>query len=259
MKKIVQTADLGGAPFYKSDFATVFNDEIWDAVEALLAPFSSDTEGIIVSGCVTTNNAGNFDITAGIVYLNGTFMRLAAATNQTYSKYIAPASVVNDGRTFADGSSHTVFTTEVAQLQGSAPGSGQYIAITSLTDADERRLSNRITTITKVQNTGPKLKYKYFAVSWNMDTTDNITIAHGMSATELQKIINATCQIYSNANDVPDDLCGGEGGGGTPFTFVRGNIGWNSTNIVLARRIGGYFDNASWNAATGHLIVWYME
>lgn len=139
MKKIVQAADLGGAPIHKNDLRESFNDEIWDAIEALLSPFNSDTEGIIVSGCVITANASNFDMTAGIVYLNGEFMRIAAATNQTFTKYIAPSAVVDDDRQFAGGATNTLFETKGAELVGSIPGAGQYITINTLTGADDRR------------------------------------------------------------------------------------------------------------------------
>jgi len=139
MKKIVSAADLGGAPIYKSDLRDVFNSEIWDAIQGLLSGYSSSTFGFIVSGCVFTNNAGNFDMTAGVVYLNGEFMRIPAATNQAFTKYIAAKTPTNDSRTFEDGTTHAVVQTKDAELVGSAPGSGQYITISSLTSADARR------------------------------------------------------------------------------------------------------------------------
>lgn len=140
MKKFTST-DLGGAPIFKGDLFGIFNKDIWTAVEALLSPFNSDTQGIVVSGCVTTNNAGNFDMTAGVVYLNGEFMEIPSYTNQAFTKYIAPSSVVDDTRTFQDGSSHVVASKTSAGIYGSAPGSGQYLTIASLTDLDDRRWS----------------------------------------------------------------------------------------------------------------------
>ncbi len=141
MKKINSTGQTGGAPVNQEDLRTVFNDEIWDAIEALLSPFSADTEGVIVSGCVISGG-GPYDISAGIVYLNGEFMRLAAATGQTLPKYIAPATAVNDNRVFADQTTKTLFITKGAELVGSAPGGSQYVAITTTTDPDDRRQRN---------------------------------------------------------------------------------------------------------------------
>lgn len=165
MKKIVSAADLGGAPIYKSDMREIFNDEIWDAIEALLSPFQSDTQGIIVSGCVFTNNAGNFDMTAGIVYLNGEFMRIAAVTNQTFTKYIAASTPTQESRTFADGTVNDVTESKTAGLVGSAPMSGQYITISSLTDADSRRWR-------PISSESPSpIRTKVFEIGdWDMDT-----------------------------------------------------------------------------------------
>lgn len=138
MKKYTSTA-LGGAPVDNDDLLDIFNSEIWAVIQAKLSMFDSDIEGIIISGCVTTANAGNFDMTAGIVYLNGEFMRVAAATNQTFTKYIAPSTPVNDDRQYADGTTNTIAVTKGAGLVSSAPGSGQYLKIASLIDLDERR------------------------------------------------------------------------------------------------------------------------
>lgn len=138
MKKWTSTA-LGGAPVTDDDLLAVFNSEIWGAIEAIFYQFNSDTQGVIVSGCVLTDNAGNFDMTAGIVYLNGEFMRIPAFTNQAFTKYIAPDTIVNDSRTFQDSTTNTVAVTKQATLVGSAPGSGQYVTIASLIGPDVRR------------------------------------------------------------------------------------------------------------------------
>lgn len=140
MKKIVSATDLGGAPFFKNDLRDVFNSEIWGAMEALLSPFNSDTEGIIVSGCVISANGSNFDMTSGIVYLDGNFMRVPAATNVAFTRYIAPDTAVQDSRTFADQTTHAVVETKTAGLY-TVTGSGQYITISSLTSAEDRRFS----------------------------------------------------------------------------------------------------------------------
>ncbi len=141
MKKFTTATDLGGAPINKNDLRDVFNSEIWDAIESLMSQFSSDVQGVVIEGCATTANGGNFDMTAGVVFLNGEFMKISAATNQSFTKYIAPATAINDTRTFADSTSHVVTIDKKAELVGSAPGSGQYITIASLTDLDDRRWS----------------------------------------------------------------------------------------------------------------------
>jgi hypothetical protein len=143
MKKIVSTADLGGAPFTKADLRTVFNDEIWDALEAMLSPYTSDTEGLIISGCTVTNPAlGVYIVSSGIVFLNGQFMRLpTGGVGLALPLYIAPKAVADDDRVFVDTSTKTLFQTSDAEVVTSIPGSGQYIKIASLADPDDRRWS----------------------------------------------------------------------------------------------------------------------
>lgn len=143
MKKLV-TTQPGGGPIHQDDLRTVFNSEIWYVLEATFGMFNGDTQGVIVSGCILTPNGGNWDISEGLIYLNGEFMRLAAATNQALPKYIQPAAAVNDDRQFADAVTRTLFITKGAELAGSAPGGSQYVAITTSTDPDDRRLQNLI-------------------------------------------------------------------------------------------------------------------
>lgn len=140
MKKLSTGTDLGGAPITKADLRQIFNVDLWDALDAIMFPYDSHIEGVIVHGCVFSNNAGNFDMTAGIVYLNGEFMRVPAVINQAYTKYIQPDTVINDTRSFSDGGSHIVAIDKPAKVAAGIPGSGQYITVNSLTGAEDRRL-----------------------------------------------------------------------------------------------------------------------
>jgi hypothetical protein len=138
MKKFTATS-LGGAPVDAADLKKIFNDDLYSAIEGILSPFSLTTEGIIVSGCIISGG-GPYNISAGVVYLNGEFMALPAQTGVSLPQYIQPDTVVSDTRTFADSTTHEVASTKSAKVGGSAPGSGQYIAITSVTDPDNQRL-----------------------------------------------------------------------------------------------------------------------
>lgn len=138
MRKFISTA-LGGAPVNDDDLLDVFNSELWGAIEALLSQHNADTQGIVVSGCATTANGGNFDMTAGIVYLGGEFLRVSASTNVPFPRYITPSSITFESRTFQDLTVNDVIRVRTAGLINSIPGSGQYLAITSLTDLDDRR------------------------------------------------------------------------------------------------------------------------
>lgn len=88
--------------------------------------------------------------------------------------------------------------------------------------------------------------------SWDMDTTADLTLAHGLSSTEWQRIIGLQGTV------IPD--------GGTPhYYFTSGNVTsfisgseyydlfiWNigSTNISIHRKTSGTFDNSAYSSTT---------
>lgn len=254
MKKIVSATDLGGAPFFKNDMREVFNSEIWDVIEGMLAPFDSDTEGLIISGCVFSNNGGNFDMTAGIVYLNGEFMRIAAVTNQAYTKYIAPKTPTSDSRTFADGSTNAVVQTKEAEIVGSAPGAGQYITINSLTGMLDR-VWRPVTSET------PKLRTKIIEIGdWDMDTTEEVYVEHDLP--DWKKIRSISAVVRNDADDEYFQL-GTDDNGDVAATSGTGSVvgagasnGFNAENVIrLGRTASGRYDAATFDS-TGFNRGW---
>ena len=137
MKKYVNPIPAGGAPLHNNRLNTELNAELWESIQSLLSGFTAQgagENGLVVSGCVVTANAANFDITAGIVFLDGEFMRLPAYTNQTFTKYIAAKAVSYESKVFADGGTKNLIEVKEAELVGAAPGVGQYITISSVPD-----------------------------------------------------------------------------------------------------------------------------
>jgi len=243
MKKFTSTG-LGGAPIFKDDLKTIFNDELWAVIQAMLSAFDSNTEGLVISGCVTTANAGNFDMTAGIVYLNGEFMRIAAVTNQSFTKYIAPSTAVNDTRTFEDSSSQVVAVTKGAELVGSAPGAGQYLTIASLTDLDNRRWK-------AMSSEGVNVRTKIIEIGdWDMDADATKQVTHGLDFTKIRSV---SAVIRNDAGTgqfpVPSSLSTT----GVAELFFANNIvpvPITSTVIVLARLTGGGFDDTAFDSTS---------
>lgn len=139
MKKFTST-DTGGGPVTKQDLRDIFNSEFWDVIQGTMSSYDADTQGIILSGCIISGG-GPYAMTAGIVYLNGEFMRMPAVASMSLPQYIQPDTPVNDDRVFADTTTHTVAVTKSAKIASSAPGSGQYVAITTSSDPDDRRLA----------------------------------------------------------------------------------------------------------------------
>lgn len=141
MRKFINPIPNGGAPLNGERLVDELGIEIWDALQGTLSRYDADTEGVIVKGCVLSANGGNFDISAGIVYMNGEFMRVAAATNIAFPSYLQPSTPTNIQKTFKDGISKNLIVEKLAGLGGSIPGAGQYITISSL--AARRRLEDQ--------------------------------------------------------------------------------------------------------------------
>jgi hypothetical protein len=93
--------------------------------------------------------------------------------------------------------------------------------------------------------------------SWDMDSTSSLNVAHGIS--DWTKIRSASAFIIKDIGGIYESLYnyspGLSNSGGSSY------IGWNSTNILLARIDGGFFDNANYNDTLinrGYIIIEYL-
>lgn len=279
MRRLINPVPAGGAPINNEQLNDIFQIEIHDCIEALLSPFDADVQGVIVSGCVITGG-GPYAISAGVVYLNGEFMRLPAATGQTLPKYIAAKAISYVTKTFADQVTKNLIEVKEAELLGAAPGAGQYVAITTTTDPDDRRLINIFTNkqiATAFQSTlsavgavlsqatgefqggvrtassGLYLKEKILdIVDWNMNVSVagsiTKTVAHGLDYT---KIITAVAYIIDDA-----------GTGRQPLMRLNDNVAgnisgsvvsWGATDISMQVLTGGDFDTAAYDSVAGYV------
>jgi hypothetical protein len=269
MKKITQSTTNGGAPINLGDLKGPFNDEIWDAIEALLSTFVA--EGIIVSGCLITGS-GPYDISAGIVCLGGEFMRFPGATGQTLPKYIVPDTAVNDDRVFSDATTKTLFITKSATLSASPDGgaANRTINITTVTDPDSRRMGNfyinkaegdvmngnlEVQGGIRTQNSGPFLKNKVLEiVDWNMNTSvagsSTKDVPHGLSDHTKIRIIGDP--IIRNDSGTIFALTSEE-------VTLEGGLRLqpiDATNIKLYVSGGGSFDNNAFDSTGGYVRGW---
>lgn len=252
MKKYIDPIPDGGAPLHNNRITTQFQNDLWSAIEGMMSEFSNNPTGnygIIVSGGEVVDNAGNFDIAAGVVYLNGKFLRLAAATNQTFTKYIAAKTVSYEAKTFADGGSKNLIVVEEAELVGSAPGSGQYITISSLTSANIRNIKARGNGVIYRNSAGVEsfrstIKKILESGDWNMDATGTKLVAHGLS--DVSKIISIKATIYNDAADATYDIY--QSTTGADVNAWISGVG--ATNVSLERLTGGFFDSTDFNATS---------
>ncbi len=269
MRKLNNPMPSGGAPFTNEDLNDVFQGEIWAAMQAMLSQYDSDAEGVIVSGCVVTPNASNFDMTAGIVYLNGEFMRVDAVTNQTFTKYIKASTPTNVTRTFNDAASKTFILEKKAEVSGTADGGGQEITISSLYSSLYRRLeflmgSHTVKVVAAGTESTKRILTKVIEIGdWNMDSTPSVNVAHGLS--DQSKIRSVSVLIRSDSggntsiisNSCVNDITG-IGGSQEAWVYYANT----STNIGLARRTGGIFDGPSYDSTSynrGWVTIQYEE
>lgn len=126
MKKYISPVADGGAPLHNNRIVTELQGEIWDAMQSILKE-SAGVTNMIVSGCAITGG-GPYNIAAGIVYVNGEFLRFAGATGVTLPYYISTAADIITQKTFADSVSRNLLVEKVAQGATVDPG-GQRIAI----------------------------------------------------------------------------------------------------------------------------------
>lgn len=267
MRKLNNPMPSGGAPFTNEDLNDVFQGEIWAAMQAMLSQYDSDSEGVIVSGCAVTPNASNFDMTAGIVYLNGEFMRVEAVTNQTFTKYIKASAAVNVARTFNDAASKTFIIEKKAEVSATADGGGQEITISSLYSSLYRRIEflngSHAVNVTSAGSESVKriLKKTIEIGDWNMDSDSSVGVATGITDSEL-KIRGIFAMIRDDAgNQYPlhskINITGAAGG---QDGWIYG-VGSTDT-IGLVRLTGGFFDGTNYDSTSynrGWVTIFYEE
>jgi len=97
--------------------------------------------------------------------------------------------------------------------------------------------------------TGMKQPLFLSPTTWNMDTTNQLVIAHGITS-GIAKI--KVVEVSINNGTVFDlryiNTSGALGGG----------ISWNDAQVVLQRADGGFFDGVAFNNATVNVTIWYL-
>jgi len=266
MKKYNNPIPDGGAPLNNNRLNTELNLEFWDTIEGLMSRFLSDSEGVILTGCVITGG-GPYNISAGIVFLNGEFMRLPAQTGVTLPTYIQPDAVNNITKQFADGANKTLIIEKAAKI-GAAPGSGQKISIITTTDPDDRRFNVGLNqdiqseiTLRNAQNPGGLITKVVNIGDWNMDSTATIAVPHGLA--DFKKIRSFQVIVRDDADTFYSDLLSQT----TQSAYHKPSgysNGVDSTNINLGRVASpdgdghlGWFDGTGYDS-TGYNRGWIV-
>lgn len=130
MKEIF--ADDGGRPFFNEDL-TLIQDELSVAIAAQVRAFGA---AMVVVGCEITPAAtpGNSNVAAGVVFLDGRFMRVEPVADVTLPVFIAPLAAIDTSRTYKTGSVKVAVKDYTAAIVTAQPSAGSYITINSTQD-----------------------------------------------------------------------------------------------------------------------------
>jgi hypothetical protein len=160
----------GGAPFYNEDFYDVELEKyelLKDLFDALVSREADGVQSFVISGMAITANGGNWDVSAGIVYLETAagreFYRYDGDTNvASATLYLVPAADASENRTYADGVSKEFFVTKKAALGANETGAivfdpaNQGAEILTLSDVLRKTQRDQLTISTgAVTITGP--------------------------------------------------------------------------------------------------------
>ena len=168
-----------------------------------------------------------FTVPDNLDYYTGTWVRISDAAN--------PSSNFMIGFVVSYTTSAGVGTLNV--LIERVAGSGTFTNwIVSLSAPNAIQVDNSIQLRTKVVE----------IVDWNMDTTTNKNVAHGLTLANMRsvdiKIVNdAQSSIYDFA---------------TWASLDGANYYMDATNVVMARAVSGFFDSADFNSVGGFVRGW---
>lgn len=110
--------------------------------------------------------------------------------------------------------------------------------------------------IRKQYSLGPNpLQTKVIPIGvWDMDSTSQVSIAHGLTFADIRK---ASAFVYDDTSTVAIPLDSDY----TLLGVTEGKVVWNATDIVLTRINAGYFDTVNYDDAVmnrGFIVVEYV-
>lgn len=179
-----QFQDLGIRNWWGTDLVQT-QDELYAALEeGLLKPLGN----VVIAGCTVTANGANWNIAAGIVYVDGRICRFAGAVAVTLPGYLKLTTTPTQDL-YTDGNNKDVLIEHTATFQTAVPGT-PYITIRS-TGQDRIQLAKLSST--NVLSGLPK------SDSTLLDDTN--TLATSKAVNTLAKVSNERGIAYFYAQD----------------------------------------------------------
>jgi hypothetical protein len=202
---------------------------------------SYDTaKGYVLSGLT---NTGTIYFT-GYIFYNGELYYCSGADIAGYAHAARLlVDVTNDGvadpLTFTDGIARNVHNIRKLKIQDVAAGG---FLLTDLIFCQQPTVKLREKIIT--------------SAVWNMDTTPQITVAHGLT---LSKIRCVEVMIINNAVTLLSPIGVGNYATSGSFPDANGRVEIGATYVVLDARVGGQFDAAAYNASYAYITIKYVD
>lgn len=214
--------DIGGRQVHQDDFA-ILQEELFKAIELQY----TGQGAFIVQGCQVTGSAGNYSIANGLVYINGKIMEFSSVSGiSSFPKYIVQAADVDqDSFALEQGGSAYKRTLVKAELVSSAPGSGEFITMTS----------------SGGRNYNDVLATQFVRVSGNQTVNGQKTfssdvISNGVNINSAINNINSNLALKANSSIAVSGTDGLYGGGN--LTANR-SIGLNNSGVTTDKLANG--------------------
>ena len=275
MKKFIDTVPSGGAPILAQELVSdVLTKETWTAIEGILGSLKAsrygyDNDNILLSGGLTTANASNWDITAGVAYFpeaGGIIAEFPAVTNVAGPDfYVELLSATIEQKTFFDAVDKDYTETYTAQIVTTEPA-GDFIHGET---ADTRFIVGesvfptlqRLLDYAQTHPMGDVIMRTIPLPTWNMNFS--------AAGAQFKNIAG----VYTPANIVALRvmIVNDSGLQVQPFEFPdattnapSGNIYYNSGTalFVVQQKNDSVFDSASYSstgASRGWITIWYIE
>lgn len=256
MKKIKTTDIVAGVAYPPSkkglDFLQQSYQEILGSLAQTFAGNTpSTTVGYVLYGVVETDlGSNNYSYTAGAIYFNGEVYPVdaQASINLATGKALN-ITVTNDPTadptTFTDGSSKNVHNVRKLTFANSATGDLLYGNLVFIQ-----------TVKTKVISIG----------SWNMDSTDSVSISHGLTLSKIRTVSSSIVQDGGASHHPFLPMTAGL------LMFGGGTMAWDGTVVTLRRftdaestsffGVVSKFDNAGFDDTSinrGWITITYVE
>jgi hypothetical protein len=201
-------------------------------------------------------------------------LTVAAASGQLVNgaASVAYTAINSTGVFQSDGSNWYVFQTvgDADTLGGVAADTGTTADTIPVRDengdlpGDITGNAATATTAGKVVETGASanLNVKILEIGdWNMDTTNSVSIAHGVSSGNT-KIKSVSASVRNDADTAVYDLIGGAWASPELADSPSGSIYYTSTDVTLNRVSGTPLDSTEFDSTSfnrGWITIWYTD